>query len=496
MSIEVGLPLTLLANASAASEAMRSFLNPVIATLGVIATLVATFFLVTGGIEYMTSKGNPDKLEHAKRTLKNALIGLVLVIAAVTLTAILSHAYGSSAGPIIEQLPSLAPIEQNTSTSFWDVVVKAIIHVLQTIISSIGEPFVKALSYFINSTPLMGDNSSVFNLWLAIVGIADVLFILVVALLGFHVMSFSTLGFDELELKQVLPQMAFIFLLMNTSIFAIDAVIGLSNGMIHALKSGFPSTSIWDLLADITKQSGELGLGGLLIMIAFLVLTVMLLVYYVGRLITLYIGAVLSPLVVLLYLLPAFRDFAITALKIYLTTIFVLFVHVVILLLASSIFSGMLQGDNSGQPNTLMALIVGLATVLALLKAQGVMRELSYAASTPRAAREIAGSFMRGVSYLDRIRKPRRRGGNSGSNDQSGEKKKSKKRAPGQVDNKYPDQDTRVNRHAIRTRQESSGLKTGETKRVQEPNKEEPVVAESPRPKAARRPTAKKEIKT
>ena len=36
----------------------------------------------------------------------------------------------------------------------------------------------------------------------------------------------------------------------------------------------------------------------------------MLLVYYVGRIIILFIGAALSPLVVLLWLLPGFRDFA------------------------------------------------------------------------------------------------------------------------------------------------------------------------------------------
>jgi hypothetical protein len=135
-------------------------------------------------------------------------------------------------------------------------------------------------------------------------------------------------------------------------------------------------------------------------MIAFLVLTIMLLIYYVGRLITLYIGAVLAPIVLLLHLLPAFKDFATTALKIYLTTIFVLFVQVVIMQLASSIFSGMLQGNSSDQPNTLMALIVGLATVLALLKTQGVMKELAWASSTPRAAREMAGTFMRGFSYM------------------------------------------------------------------------------------------------
>lgn len=406
MTVQVGLTLKLFADASAASSAMHAFLQPVITTLCVIASLACTFFLVTGGIEYMASKGKPENLEHAKKTIKNALIGLVLVIAAVTLTAILSHAYSSSAATMADKFPTLNPIKQDTSTSFWDIVTKTIVHVLQNVVDSIGQPFVDALGYFTNSTPLMGDNSNVFNLWLAIVGIADVLFVLVVALLGFHIMSFSTLGFDELDIKQVLPQMVLIFLLVNTSIFAIDAIIGLSNGMIHALQAGFPCTSIWDLLSQVIKKSsGTLGLGGLLVMIAFLVLTVMLLVYYVGRLITLYIGAILSPLVLLLYMLPAFKDFAISALKIYLTTIFVLFVQVVIMQLASSIFSGMLQGDNSGQPNTLMALIVGLATILALLKSQGVMKELSYAASTPRAAREMAGTFARGVHTMRSTRK-------------------------------------------------------------------------------------------
>lgn len=400
MGILVGFPLTLLADAMAASNAMRSFVAPIVTTLCVIATLACAFFLVAGGTEYMASRGKPENLEHAKRTLKNALIGLVLIIGAATLTAILSHAYGGGAGTMADKLPTLTPIQQDTSTSFWDVVIKAIIHVLQNIVDSIGQPFVQALGYFTNATPLMGDNSNVFNMWLAIVGITDALFVLVIALLGFQVMSFSTLGFDELDIRQLLPQIALVFLLVNTSIFAIDGVIAFSNGMIHALQSGFPCTSVWDLLSQIIQKSTGLGLGGLLILVAFLVLTVMLLVYYVGRLITLYIGAVLSPLVMLLYLLPAFKDFAVTALKIYLTTIFVLFVQVVIMQLASSIFGGILQGDNSGQPNILMALIVGLATVWALLKTQGVMKELAHAATGPHAAREMARSFRTGVSYL------------------------------------------------------------------------------------------------
>lgn len=403
MSFPVDTPLALLANASAASDVMRSYITPTVATLCGLASLACAFFLVNGGIQYMTSSGNPEKLEHAKRIIRNALLGLAMVIAAATLTAILAHAYSSSGVAVTEKFPSLQPIKPaDDGVNLWDVMINAVVGFLRNIVQSVGEPFLKALSYFLNSTPLMGNNSSVFNLWLAVVGITDVLFILVVALVGFHVMSFSTFGFNEIEIKHLLPQFALIFLLINTSIFAIDAVIELSNAMIKALQSGFPSTDVWAVLANITKQSTELGVAGLLIMMAFLVLSVMLLVYYVLRLVTLYLGAILSPLVLLLWLLPAFKDFAITALKTYLTTIFVLFVHVVILLLAASIFTGMVEGNTNEQPNTLMALIVGLATIVALLKTQGFMQELSYAASAPRAARELSGSFIRGVGYMNK----------------------------------------------------------------------------------------------
>ncbi len=349
----------------------------------------------------MTSSANPERLEHAKKVIKNALIGLVLVLAAATLTTILSHAYTASGGTPTDQLPSLVQVQPaETSPGLVSVIIDAIVGVLRNVIESIGEPFVRALPYFTTSTPLMGDNTSVFNLWLAIAGITDVIFVLVVILVGFHVMSFASFGFEELELRHLLPQMVLIFLLVNTSIFMIDGVIGLSNGMIHALRSGFPSISIFETLAVITHQSSNLGLAGLLIMIAFLVLTIMLLVYYVGRLITLYIGAILSPLVLLLWLIPAFKDFAVAALKTYLVTIFVLFVHVVILQLAGSLIGGTLEGNLNGQVNSLMALIVGLATLVSLLKTQGFMAELSYAASAPKAARVLSNQFIRGVSSM------------------------------------------------------------------------------------------------
>lgn len=403
MDAAVSPTLTRLADALAASSMMQSFVAPLMTGLCIAASLGCTFFLVVGGTQYMSSRGKPENLEHAKRTIKNALIGLVVVLAAATLTAILTHAYSMSSSAVTDKLPTLAPIQPTSTGGFWDIIIKSIVHVLQAIVGSIGQPFVQALAFFTKSTPLMGYNSSVFNMWLVIVGIADVLFIVVTALLGFHVMSFSTLGFEELDIKRLLPQMALVFLLMNTSLFAIDGIISLSNAMVHALQAAFPPLSLWDVLTNLTQQSSSLGLGALLIMIAFLVLTVLLLIYYVVRLITLYIGAALSPILLLLYLIPAFKDFAVTAVKVYLMTIFVLFVQVVIMQLASSLFLGMLQGSTGGQPNTLMALIVGLATIWALLKTPGVMKELSFAASMPQAAHRIASTFSKSFSYVRKV---------------------------------------------------------------------------------------------
>jgi type IV secretory pathway TrbL component len=246
----------------------------------------------------------------------------------------------------------------------------------------------------------MADNSSVFNLWLVLVGTTDALFVLVVALLGFHVMSASTFGFDEVEFKHLLPRIGLVFLLVNSSIFAIDGIIELSNAMIRAINATGPTASVWEVLTAVVKQAGGQGVAALLIMIAFLIFAVILLVYYVGRLVTLYLGAVLSPVILLLWLVPGFRDFSESAAKVYLTTVFVLFVHVVILELAASLFAGLVVGSPTHTPDTLMAMVVGLATLIALLKTQGVMMQLSYVSVGPRSARKLGGQFMTGVSYL------------------------------------------------------------------------------------------------
>jgi len=394
--------LGLFADTSGAIAVVRDYVLPTIQVLAGLASIAFVFFVVNAGYIYMTSSGKPDRMEHAKEVLKKATLGLVIVLAALTITSILSHAYGSPHDVNNAALPSLQTIEPNqASNGLIDIIIKAVTGFLVNIISGAGEPFLKALDFFTKATPSMAENQSVFNFWLAMVGIADVLFALVVALLGFHVMSASTFGFDEVEFKHLLPRLALVFLLMNTSIFLIDGIIELSNVLVSAVGKVSGASSVWETLIEIVKKTSGQGLAALLMMLAFVILSVVLVVYYIMRLVTLYIGAVLSPIVSLLWLVPGFRDFAETAFKTYLTTIFVLFVHVVILQLAASLFTGMATASGSDQlPNALMAMVVGIATILVLLKVQGTMMQFSYVSMGARNMRKLGGQFINGVSYM------------------------------------------------------------------------------------------------
>lgn len=394
--------LTTFADTSSAITSMRDYVMPLVQILSGLGGLASVFFIIQAGYLYMTSSGKPDQMEHAKDILKKALLGLIIILAAITLTTVLTSAYGTPNSPANATLPSLEAVaEEEQSNGFLDMVVKAITGVLSQIVNAIATPFLNALDFFTTSTPSMASNPTVFNFWLAMVGIGNILFILVLVLIGFHVMSASALGFDEVEPKHLVPRVIMIFALMNSSIFLIDGIIALSNALIVAVGLISGSSSVWDTLMKVVEQTSGLGIAALLIMVAFVICAVVLLVYYVMRLVTLYIGAVLAPLVSLMWLIPGFRDFAETAFKTYLSTIFVLFVHVIILQLAASLFTGMATASGEDAvPDTLMAMVTGIATILLLLKAQGVMMQFSYVSMGSRNMRKLGGQFINGVSYM------------------------------------------------------------------------------------------------
>jgi hypothetical protein len=393
--------LILLADSSGAINAMREYIAPTMTTLTTLAALVSVFFVVYGGVLYMTSTGRPEKLNQAKRVLNNALIGVVIVLGASTLTAVLSGMMPHIQAPESGALPKLEAITpEQPRNGLVEILINAIVGLLNVIIQTIAIPFLNALDFFTKSTPLMANNSSVFNFWLAMVGITDVLFVLVIALIGFHVMSAATLGLDDIELKHLIPRMLLIFLLLNTSLFIIDGFIGTSNALVAAVGHVGGASSVWETLTAVFNEAGGQSVAALLIMLVFLIFSVILLIYYVGRIVTLFIGAVLSPLVILTWLVPGFRDFSETAMKTYLTTVFILFVHVVILTLAGSLFTGLSSTSGNDVPDALMAMVVGLATVIALLKTQGLLMQFSYVSLGARSTRQLGTQFINGVGYL------------------------------------------------------------------------------------------------
>jgi hypothetical protein len=378
---------------------LQNWLRPVMLSLAGLAGVVCTLFIIIGGFHYMTSAGRPDKLEQAKKILRNAILGLIVVFAAATITTILTNAYRSGNSTNFQAIPSLEPVKTSTETGgVTEILLNAMLGLFRHITETAAQPFISALSFFTEGTPLMAQNQAVFRLWLTMVGIANALFVLLVAILGFHIMSATSLGFEELELKQLLPRLAFTFLGMNISIYIVDFIISISNAMIDALNSAYNSLSVWDALLSVASEASLQGFVSLLIMIVFLVLAVLLVIYYIMRIVTLYVGAVLSPLTILISALPGFRDFSMTAIKVYITSIFVLFVHIVILMLAATLFAGLKVGDDKAY-DPVMTTVVGVATLLALLKTQGLLMQLSYVSVGPRALRKLGTQFMHGMNY-------------------------------------------------------------------------------------------------
>jgi hypothetical protein len=60
----------------------------------------------------------------------------------------------------------------------------------------------------------------------------------------------------------------------------------------------------------------------------------------------------------------------------------------------------MAPSSGNDVPNTLMAIVVGFATILALLKTQGIMMQFSYVSMGSRNMRKLGGQFINGVSYM------------------------------------------------------------------------------------------------
>lgn len=384
---------------TAASNSMQSFVVPLLSVLDGIGGLLAVLGIIYSAYLFMTSSGDMGRLQHAKRMLRNAIVGLVIVLAATAGTAILHHAYTTPTPGSGSTLPSISEVQPQTSSGGWStILIDALDGFFTNIVTSLASPILNGLAKFTESTPLMASQAQIFNMWLVLLGIANVLFTLVVALLGFRVMSAEMFGLGDIELRTMLPQIGLIYLVMNVSIFAIDLIISLSNAIISAIYAGFPGTDIWKALIATAVHASGLPLATLLVFVAFTVLAFLLLCFYFERLIILCLGAALSPIVILLWLLPGFRDFVNNLVRTYLVVVFVLLVHVVILMIGAAFLNSELLGPTA-TPNPFADMLVGFAVISTLLATQRFMVQMAIISSGANSARKLGKQFAAGARY-------------------------------------------------------------------------------------------------
>jgi len=77
---------------------VENFIRSIIKIVAGLAGLIATGFFVVGGFSYITSSGNPEHLDRAKRTITWAAIGLAITIAAFVISNIVTGLATSAFG--------------------------------------------------------------------------------------------------------------------------------------------------------------------------------------------------------------------------------------------------------------------------------------------------------------------------------------------------------------------------------------------------------------
>lgn len=99
--LSLGLPLVL-AHPVFASDGnitqVETFIRSIIKVVAGLAGLVATGFFVVGGLGYITSSGNPERLEKSRQTVIWSGVGLAIVIAAFVISNIVTDLATSAFG--------------------------------------------------------------------------------------------------------------------------------------------------------------------------------------------------------------------------------------------------------------------------------------------------------------------------------------------------------------------------------------------------------------
>ena len=370
-----------------------NYTNDTLKIITAIATVAAVFFLIKAGYQYLTSSGNPQSLISAKKTIRNSLIGLVIVLGAGVIVSLFNNALSGISSNGTTQTINIAPLNAvEPSDGLTQVLIDAVSAFMQNIVESATKPITDGILGYLTTTPNLLSNQTIVNFWLVSLGIVDSLFILVAAFLGLHLMSAETFGFEEIELKQLLPRLGFFFLGANVSLFLADYVIVTCNALVSAVLNstgGLNHSWVVNAINPTTLITGTTPLITLIFLIIFLIVAIVLLFMFITRLIFISLGAVLSPFIFLLWTIPKFSDFAEIATKSYLTAVFMVFVQVVIVQLAAS-FLALPEASN----NSLISIAIAIGLFLTLLKVPSFMTNMMLYVSGNGKLKKLGGQII------------------------------------------------------------------------------------------------------
>lgn len=94
---------------SLSGENLGQIVGAVVTFLLVIAVLIALFFLILGGIRWITSGGDKGKVESARNTIIAAIIGLVIAFLAFFILSVALQFFGLSLQNL--QLPTIEGLQ-------------------------------------------------------------------------------------------------------------------------------------------------------------------------------------------------------------------------------------------------------------------------------------------------------------------------------------------------------------------------------------------------
>ena len=77
-----------------AGKTLRNIFTNTLGVLTIVAGLMFVMYFVLGGISWITAGGKPDKVEQAKQQMTNAVIGLIIVVAAYGIAFIVGTVLG------------------------------------------------------------------------------------------------------------------------------------------------------------------------------------------------------------------------------------------------------------------------------------------------------------------------------------------------------------------------------------------------------------------